>query len=201
MSRLFFVDVDTQNDFMLQSGALYVPGAERLKPKLRRLFDFAVKNDIKILSTVDAHTADDPEFRQFPPHCIKGTKGQKKLAETQLPRPLVLENRKYDRNLSQDIRNHSQIIVEKQSIDVFTNPVLEKLVRILPPRAIVFGVTTEYCVRSACLGLRLNNVQTVLITDVVAALSTRSEIEALNKMKKAGVEFITLDALFDLGSR
>ena len=70
MKNIFFVDVDTQLDFMLSNGALYVPGAERMIPKLRRLFDFARKNEISILSSVDAHTPDDPEFSSFPPHCV-----------------------------------------------------------------------------------------------------------------------------------
>ena len=89
MKNLFFLDVDTQRDFMLPTGALYVPGAERILPKLRRLFDFARKNEISILSSVDAHVPDDPEFKQFPPHCVQGTEGQRKVDETLLPRSLV----------------------------------------------------------------------------------------------------------------
>jgi nicotinamidase/pyrazinamidase len=201
VSRLFFVDVDTQKDFMLPKGALYVPGAERMRPRLRRLFDFAVKNDIKILSTVDAHTADDPEFKRFPPHCVAGTEGQKKLEETLLFHPLVLKNREHDRNLAEDVRKYSQIIIEKQDIDVFSNPVLARLLRILPSRAFVFGVATEYCVRTACLGLRRNGVQTVLITDAIAALSVQGEKESLKDLRGAGVDFITSDILLEAGSR
>ena len=44
MKNLFFMDIDTQKDFMLSSGSLYVPGAERIIRKLRKLFDFARKN-------------------------------------------------------------------------------------------------------------------------------------------------------------
>jgi len=201
VSKLFFADIDTQKDFMLQTGALYVPGAERLRPKLRRLFDFALKNEIQILSSVDAHVENDPEFSQFPPHCIKGTEGQKKLEETLLPHPLFLENKEYDRNLFQDVRKHFQIIVEKQDLDMFSNPIAERLLRILPPRAVVFGVATEYCVRIACLGLRKKGVQTVLVTDAVAALSSKSEKETLNELRKAGVEFINLDLLLEAVSR
>jgi len=35
--RAVFVDVDTQVDFVEPDGALYVPGAERLKPAFARL--------------------------------------------------------------------------------------------------------------------------------------------------------------------
>ena len=199
MDRLFFADIDTQRDFMLPKGTLYVPGAERLIPKLRRLFDFAKKNEIHILSSTDAHYPDDPEFEQFPSHCVEGTEGQKKLDETLLSHPLVLKNQPADRNLVEDVRKYLQIIVEKQTLDVFSNPVTERLLRILPPRAVVFGVSTEYCVQSACLGLRRNGVQTVLISDAVRALSLKTEKEALRNLREAGVEFVTLDTFLGAG--
>jgi nicotinamidase/pyrazinamidase len=195
MKNLFFLDVDTQRDFMLSGGALYVPGAEKIVPKLRRLFDFAQKNEIAILSSVDAHTATDPEFQQFPPHCVKGSEGQRKLDETLLHRPLILPNTPIDRNLLEAVRKHQQIIVEKQTLDIFSNPVAERLLRVLPPRAIVFGVTTEYCVKCACMGLRRLGVNTALVTDAIRALAPKSEKEALEEMRSAGVECITLDAL------
>jgi len=195
LSRLFFADIDTQKDFMLPDGALYVPGAERLRPKLRRIFDFARKNDIFILSSVDAHTQDDPEFGSFPPHCIQGTEGQKKLEETLMSHPLVFKNREYDRNLVEDVRRYPQIILEKQDLDLFSNPLTERLLKVLPPRAVVFGVTTEYCVQAACMGLRRNGVQTVIVSDVVGALTAQSEKEAMKTLRGAGVEFTTVDAL------
>jgi len=198
MKTIFFMDVDTQRDFMLPTGALYVPGADRIIPKLRRLFDFARKNEITILSTVDAHAPDDPEFQQFPPHCVRGSDGQRKLDETLLPRPLILPNKPIDRNLLEAVQKHQQIIVEKETLNVFSNPVMERLLRVLPPRAIVFGVATEYCVKLESLGLRRLGVQTAVVSDAIRALSPTGEKEALQEMKSGGVEFITLDQL--LGS-
>jgi nicotinamidase/pyrazinamidase len=200
MKNIFFLDVDTQRDFMLSAGALYVPGAERIIPKLRRLFDFARKNDISILSSADAHVADDAEFQQFPPHCVQGTEGQRKIDETMFPRPLIFQNKLIDRNLLDIVRKHQQIIVEKQTLDLFSNPVAERLLRVLPPHAIVFGVATEYCVKIACLGLRRLGVRTALISDAVRALAPKTEKEALEEMRRAGVELITLDTLLEAGT-
>jgi nicotinamidase/pyrazinamidase len=195
MKNIFFLDVDTQRDFMLPSGALYVPGAERIIPKLRRLFDFARKNEITIVSSMDTHIKDDPEFQQFPPHCVQATEGQRKIDEALMPRPLVFQNKAVDRNLLDAVRKNQQIILEKQSLDLFSNPMTERLLRALPPRAIVFGVTTEYCVRIACLGLRQRKIQVALITDAIRAIASKSEKEALEEMRQAGVEFITMDTL------
>jgi len=199
MKNLFFLDVDTQRDFMLPTGALYVPGAERMIPKLRRLFDFARRNDITIFSSADAHTADDPEFKQFPAHCVQGSQGQRKLDETLLQHPLVFHNKPVDRNLLEAVQKHQQIIVEKQSLDLFSNPVAERLLRVLPPRAIVFGVTTEYCVKLICLRLRRLGVHTAVVSEAIRALAPAAEKKALEEMRLAGVEFISLETLLGAG--
>lgn len=195
MKNIFFLDVDTQRDFILKSGALSVPGAEKIIIKFRKLFEFARKNQVSILSSVDAHIAEDPEFKQFPPHCVQGTEGQQKIDDTLLSRPLIFQNKSVDRNLIETVRKYQQIIIEKQTLDVFSNPMTERILRALPPRAIVFGVATEYCVRLACLGLRQRGVQTALVTDAIRAITPKGEIEALEEMRKAGVEFITLETL------
>jgi nicotinamidase/pyrazinamidase len=200
MKNIFFVDVDTQRDFMLPGGALYVPGAERTIPKLRRLFDFAKKNEISILSTMDAHTPDDPEFQQFPPHCVQGTEGQRKIDETLLPRPLILSTKPVDRNLHEAVRKYQQIIVEKQTLDPLSNQMLPRLLRVLPQHAIVFGVATEYCVKLACLGIRRAGVPVALVTDAARGLTPKTEKDALEEMRKAGVEFITLETLLGAGA-
>jgi nicotinamidase/pyrazinamidase len=195
MKSVFFLDVDTQRDFVLPGGALYVPGAERLIPKFRRLFEFARRNDITVLSSADAHTPGDPEFQEFPPHCVQGTEGQRKIDDTLLPRPLILENKPIDRNLMEAVRKHRQIIVQKQTLDVFDNPVTERLLRVLPPYAFVFGVTTEYCVRKAALGLRKLGTKTAIVTDAIRALAPRDGEAAIEEMRKAGCEFVTVETL------
>ncbi len=195
MKSLFFMDVDTQRDFMLPDGALHVPGAERIVPKLRRLFDFARKHGITIISSTDAHTPEDPEFKQFPPHCVQGTAGQRKIEETLLPRPVTIENKLVDRNLLELFQKSQQVIVQKQALDVFTNPMTERLLRALPQRAVVFGVTTEYCVKHASLGLRRLGIKTVLITDAVCALTPSGGNDALAEMQRAGIEFTTTETL------
>jgi len=183
---------------MLPGGALYVPGAERSIPRLRRLFDFARKNDVFVLSSADAHARDDAEFEKFPPHCIVGTEGQRKIDDTMFPRPLTVENKAIDRNVIEMVRKYPQIIVQKQALDMFSNPVSEKLVRALPPHAIVFGVTTEHCVRHAALGLRKAGVKTVVISDAVCALGPESGPKAIEEMRRAGVDFVNLETLMSV---
>ena len=69
--EFLFWDVDTQIDFLSPQGKLYVPGAEKIIPNLRRLTKYAADHKIPIVSSTDAHVQNDPEFSQYPPHCLR----------------------------------------------------------------------------------------------------------------------------------
>src|SRR6266404_1185365 len=71
--KTIFWEVDTQADFMLPKGKLYVPGAERLLPNIQRLTNAARENKVFLVSHGCYHVPDDPEFSAFPPHCLHAT--------------------------------------------------------------------------------------------------------------------------------
>jgi len=93
-SSIVFWDVDTQADFIYPDGKLYVLGAETIVPNLKRLTEWAANNGVMVIASACAHQEDDAEFAQYPPHCLVGTPGQKKIPETRLPNALVIPNRK-----------------------------------------------------------------------------------------------------------
>ena len=198
MKSVFFLDVDTQRDLISRNGPLSVPGAERLLSKFRRIFDFARNHEIFVLSSVDSHNPDDPEFQDLPPHCIRKTDGQRKVDETLFPKPMVFENKPLDRNLVDIVQKNRQIIIEKQTLDVFSNPITEKILRALPAHAIVFGLPLELSVRAACLGLRKLGIKTAIISDAVRPWSPGEGEPALAELRSAGVEFITLETLLGI---
>src|SRR5438045_8785532 len=111
-------EVDPQADFMLPGGKLYVPGAEKLLPNIRRLTDEARKGKVFLVSHGCFHTKDDPEFRQFPLHCVKGTPGAEFVPEALTEKFVRLENRP-DSQLHADLSNYQQIVLEKQTLDIF----------------------------------------------------------------------------------
>src|SRR2546423_10684383 len=112
--RTVFFDIDTQLDFLYPAGALYVPGGERIVPAIAKLNHYAADSGILVVSDVDAHTEDDPEFKTWPPHCVAGTAGQAKPASTLLEKRVVVPNRPHQFALD----GAQQIIVEKQTLDV-----------------------------------------------------------------------------------
>ena len=97
LSRRILWDVDTQVDFMLPHGKLYVPGAEETAPAMKRLVDAARAAGIPHVASADDHELTDPEIAHdpdftntFPPHCLRGTHGAEKIPETQQEDPLPL---------------------------------------------------------------------------------------------------------------
>ena len=49
--RIVFWEVDTQQDFMLPGGKLYVPGAEKIIPNITRLVNVAREGRVLLVSS------------------------------------------------------------------------------------------------------------------------------------------------------
>jgi nicotinamidase/pyrazinamidase len=200
--RIIFWDVDTQRDFMLPGGKLYVPGAEKLIPNLDRLTVEARKDRVFLVSDACVHAPDDPEFQRFPPHCVRGTPGAEIIPETVAEKFLVLPNRR-EAAVPNDLTPYQQVILEKQTLDVFDNPlteiVLERLKRFTDADAefVVFGVVTEYCVRCVAKGLLARGRRVALAEDAIKTLKAEDGEGALAEMKSLGTRMITTREAID----
>ncbi len=204
--RIIFWDVDTQADFMLPGGKLYVPGAEKLIPNLVRLTDRARKDRVFLVSDACVHVQDDPEFQRFPPHCVRGTPGAEIIPETIARRFLILPNRR-EASVPADLSPYQQVILEKQTLDVFDNPhtetVIERLQEFTDADAefVVFGVVTEYCVRCAAKGLLERGRRVALVEDAIQTLKAEDGEGALAELKSLGARLIsTREAIDSLGA-
>lgn len=178
-----FFDVDTQNDFLYPSGALYVPGAETIVDRVAALNRFAASHGIPVVSTMDAHTEDDLEFRDWPPHCVAGTFGQQKPPST------LLENRVVVPNASglPATAGARQILIEKQALDCFTNKNVPPLLDYLgAERCVVYGVVTEICVKFAAFGLLKTGRHVELVTDAVKELDPAAAAKMFAEFTAAG---------------
>ena len=87
-----FWEVDVQRDFMLPGGNLYVPGAEKLLPNIKRLTDAARQGKVFLVSHGCFHPEGDPEFKIFPPHCLKGSPGSELVPEALAEKVVRVEN-------------------------------------------------------------------------------------------------------------
>jgi nicotinamidase/pyrazinamidase len=202
MSGLVLWDVDTQVDFMLPDGKLYVPGAEATAPAMRRLVEAARAAGIVHVASADDHEltdpeiSDEPDFRNtYPPHCLRGTRGAEKIAETVQQDPLPLSLTPYPPGLVPElILGRREILLLKKNFDVFTNPNAEPLVDALDPdELLLFGVATDVCDDAAIRGLVRRGRRVRFIEDAARGLDEERVAACTAAWRGAGVEFATVD--------
>ena len=189
--KTVFVDVDTQIDFVYPAGALYAAGAETIVPALVRLNRHAAASGIPVISTMDAHAENDPEFRNWPAHCVAGTIGQQKVPGTMLENFIIIPTA----DTAERIDTVQQIILEKVHTDVFRTPNLPWVLEALnADRYIVYGVVTEICVALAAFGLLKTGKRVELVRDAVRSLSGDAEREMLDRFQREGGALTTTEA-------
>jgi nicotinamidase/pyrazinamidase len=203
MTQLVFWDVDTLYDFMRSDGKLYVPGSEEIIPALEALTAFAHAHRIPIVASADNHDATDAEISEapdwkttFPPHGMRGTAGQRKIAQTALVDPLVIEPEPEDAEaLGRRIRAHrGDFLLNKHTLDVFSNANVSTLLATLAPKAIVvYGVATDFCDRYTIEGLLRDSpgTQLFLVTDAIRAIYPEEGARLMAQWKQLGVRLVT----------
>jgi len=196
-----FYDVDTQRDFMLPEGKLYVPGSESIFPQLVRLTAFARQHGIRVAGSVDCHTSLDPELLanggDYPEHCMAGTDGQKKVEATLPEHPLWINSCPYSTGeLQSFLSQEGDVYIEKQRFDVVSGNqnaarVFDELLRNMED-VVVYGVVTEVCVDHAISGLRNRPVKLHVPVDAIAALDEKKGYAVRAKWRNWGVQLTTV---------
>ncbi len=195
-----FWEVDAQRDFMLPGGRLYVPGAEKLLPNIRRLTDAARHGEVFLVSHGCFHSANDPEFKIFPPHCVKGTTGSELVPEALTDKVAHVPNEE-TASLPADLSKYQQILLEKQTLNIFESRYADELVKRLGNKAefVVFGVVTEYCVSFAAKGLIERGRKVAVVEDAIETLKREDGQKAIAELQQIGARLVTTDqALRDL---
>jgi nicotinamidase/pyrazinamidase len=189
-------DVDTQVDFMLPDGKLYVPGAEQTIFAMQRLVEAARAAGIVHVASADDHELTDaeisesPDYRAtYPPHCLRGTRGAEKVRETRQddPVPLGLGH----------VRSRwltgREFLLLKKSFDVFTNPNAERLLELLDPGEIVlFGVATDVCNDAAIRGLIARGRSVTFVEEASRGLDEARTAACTADWRQNGVRFASV---------
>lgn len=196
-----FWEVDVQADFMLRGGKLYVPGAEKLLPNIRRLTDAARRGQVFLVSHGCFHAPDDPEFKIFPPHCVKGSAGAELVPEA-LAEKIVRVPNDAQVKLPGDLSQFQQILLEKQTLNIFESRHADALVQRLGSQAefVVFGVVTEFCVSFAVKGLLERGRRVAVVEDAIETLKQEDGQRTIAELERLGARLTTTDqALRALG--
>jgi nicotinamidase/pyrazinamidase len=196
---LILWDVDTQVDFMLPHGKLYVPGAVETVPAMKRLVEAARAAGVVHVASADDHELTDEEISEspdysttYPPHCLRGTRGARKIPETDQEDPVPLSLAP----LPERYLEGREFLLLKKSFDVFTNPNTDRLLEWLDPdEIVVFGVATDVCNDAAIRGF-LDRGRTVrFVEDAARGLDDTRVADSMAAWRERGVAFTTADAV------
>jgi nicotinamidase/pyrazinamidase len=202
--------VDVQRDFMSPEGKLYVPGAEKVAANIQRLVEAARQGRVFLVSSADAHQLDDQELGSWPAHCLKGTPGAGLIAEACASAQLVVPNQKAF-IFPDDLGSYQQIVLQKNTLDVFDNPNTEVLLLRLGPTGlppfdvevefVVFGVVTEQCVRCTVDGLLRRGRRVAVVTDAIQSLDQARGREMLADFRARGARLLNSEEALALLAR
>ena len=192
-------DVDTQVDFMLPDGKLYVRGAEETVPAMGRLVAAAREAGLAHVASADDHEltdpeiSDDPDFRTtYPPHCLRGTRGARKIPETEQEDPVPIGLGSFPERYFEG----REYLLLKKHFDVFTNPNTDRLVaRLGLEEVILFGVATDVCDDAAIRGLLERDVRVRFVEDAARGLDDERTAACTAVWRENGVEFTTVDGV------
>ncbi len=232
-------ETDVQHDFVNRNGALFVYGfdnwtngpygAEAKLPNIIALHRKAAKENWHILGSVDRHFYEDAELKRneggiFIDHCMNGTYGQLREKELEPQRdvyvrakdgPLMGIRTYNDIEMKKFIEADAQLIFEKQTYDVDTNPNFKRAMKLLFDKGvdkIVFnGFATDYCVRAAVLATKKyvaefkKDVQLYVVEDAVKEVGVdfngnRNPAfvkQALEDITNAGARFVTTNDVLE----
>jgi nicotinamidase/pyrazinamidase len=195
-------DVDTQVDFMLPEGKLYVPGAEETVPAMKRLVEAARAAGVVHVASADDHELTDSEISEqpdysatYPPHCLRGTRGARKIPETEQedPIPITLAE------LPERYLSGREFLLLKKSFDVFTNPNTERLLeRLDPDEIVVFGVATDVCDDAAIRAFLQRGRKVRFVEDAARGLDEGRVASCTSAWRGGGVAFSTADEVISL---
>ena len=139
----------------------------------------------------DAEISETPDYAQtYPPHCLRGTRGAEKIAETRQddPVPLALTE------VPEHWLRGREFLLLKKHFDVFTNPNAERVLGLLDPdEVIVFGVATDVCNAAAIRGLLERGRAVTFVEEASRGLDEARTAACLAAWRAGGVRFATVD--------
>ena len=160
-----FLIIDMLNDFVLPGAALEVPKAREIIPNLKEEIAQMRKEKIPVIYICDTHKKNDSEFKIWPAHCLKGTKGAEVVEE--------LKPQKDD------------YLVSKTTYSGFFKTKLEYLLkRLKVKKLIISGILTNICVLYTVSDATLRGYEVTVLKDCVTALSEEEHNFALQQMEK-----------------
>src|SRR6266542_2093141 len=147
------------------------------------LFGWMVRNH----ELTDDEISEEPDFeRTYPPHCLRGTRGARKIEATEQEDPVPIGLAP----LPERFLRGREFLLLKKNFDVFTNPNAERLLELLDPdEVILFGVATDVCDDAAIRGLLARGRRVRFVEDAARGLDEARVARRTAEWREQGVEF------------
>ncbi|MHC4562510.1 MAG: cysteine hydrolase family protein [Planctomycetota bacterium] len=189
--QTILLDIESQRDFFDPLGACYKPHSLTVARHIYRLFDWAKRRHVPVISTLLRLPRNGPGPFGPTPHCLVGTYGEEKLPLTVLPNRINLGLRNVT-DLPRDILEaYRQIIVEKRHTDIFAHARLERLITELGPTTfVVCGAGLGQGIAEAVIGLRSRGFAVVVAEDAVLDVEAPGQHLATERMTAKGAVFL-----------
>lgn len=157
--------LDMLNDFVQPGAPLEVPGVRAMVPSIQRRLEDARVAKRPVIYVCDAHQPNDPEFRVWPPHAIRGTEGQAVIKEL--------------------FPHREDFLLTKPSYSAFFETKLDALLKKLKVDELVLtGVCTEICVLYTGVDALERGYRVQVPEDCVRGLTEADHRFALRQLKE-----------------
>ena len=190
-----FWEVDAQRDFMLPGGALYVPGAEKTLPNLKRLVDAARDGRVFLVSSACQHRARRSRVQDFRPalhsrHARRGNRQRRPHRAISFAFPIrrISIGREIGTPISKSFSKSSSSMcsrIRKRRCSWISWARTSQYV--------VFGVVTEYCVNQASRGLLQRGRKVAVVNDAIETLDPVAGKRTIDELSAAGARLITTE--------
>lgn len=159
------VIIDMLNDFVLEGAPLEVSGVRKIVPNIKRRLSQARVAGHPVVFVCDSHAGDDPEFRIWPRHGVKGTKGAQVIEELK--------------------PTEGERVVPKKRFSGFFETDLDEILKELEVESLVLtGILTNICVLYTAADATMRGYKVVVPEDCVFALTGGDHRFALEQMEK-----------------
>ena len=156
---------DMLNDFVNKGATLEVSVARTIIPHVKKEIEKARKKHMPVIYCCDEHKDNDPEFKLWPRHAVKGTAGA---------------------DVIKQLKPHKEdYTVTKPSYSCFYKTSLDKLLKKLGiTHLILTGVVTNICILYTTAEAYMRGYKVVIPKNCVAALTKNEHQFALQQMQR-----------------
>ena len=182
--------VDVQNDFCA-GGALAVPQGDRVVDPINRLLAAYTAAHAAVFASRDWHPTGSSHFigqgGRWPVHCVADTPGAAFHPRLLLPDSTAVVSK----GQAPDSDGYSVFDGVLAAGEMLEEALDERNVGHLT----VCGLATDYCVRASVLDARTRRLEVSVVREAIAAVNLQpgDELGALDEMRAAGAELVTLD--------